>query len=185
MTSGSSGDPALVARLKARIRDVPDFPSPGVLFRDITPLLGDPGAFTEAIAALTSPFGAAGVNAVAAIESRGFLFGGGVAGLLNTALVPLRKPGKLPAATRAEDYELEYGAASLEIHTDALAAGQRVLIVDDVLATGGTAAAAFRLCRRLGAEVIGFSFLLALPPLGGLARLEALGPRVHTVLEYR
>ena len=184
MTSGSSSDPALAARLKARIRDVPGFPAPGVLFRDITPLLGDPGAFAEAITALTSPFEAARVDAVAAVESRGFLFGGGVAGLLNAALVPLRKPGKLPAATFSEDYELEYGAASLEVHTDALARGRRVLIVDDVLATGGTAEAAFRLCRQLGAEVVGFSFLLALRPLGGIERLAALGSKVHTVLEY-
>ena len=185
MTSESSSDPALVARLKARIRAVPDFPEPGVLFRDITPLLGDPDAFTEAIGAMTSPFEAARVDAVAAIESRGFLFGGRVAGQLKSAVVPLRKPGKLPAATLAEDYELEYGTTTLEIHADALAAGQRVLIVDDVLATGGTATAAFRLCRRLGAEVVGFSFLVALPPLGGLARLEGLGPPVRTVLEYR
>lgn len=184
MTSGSSSDPALVARLMARIRAVPDFPEPGVLFRDITPLLGDPGAFTQALAAMASPFAGARVDAVAAIESRGFLFGGGVAGLLNAALVPLRKPGKLPAATLSEDYELEYGAASLEAHTDALGAGQRVLIVDDVLATGGTAAAAFRLCRRLGAEVVGFSVLVALPPLGGLTRLAGLGPPVRTVLQY-
>ena len=184
MTSGSSSDPGLAARLKARIRDVPGFPEPGVLFRDITPLLGDPEAFAEGIAAMTSPFKAARVDAVAAIESRGFLVAGGVAGLLNAALVPLRKPGKLPAATFSEDYELEYGAASLEVHTDALARGRRVLIVDDVLATGGTAEAAFRLCRQLGAEVVGFSFLLALRPLGGIERLAALGSKVHTVLEY-
>ena len=107
-----------------------------------------------------------------------------MAGLLDAALVPLRKPGKLPAATIAEDYELEYGTASLEAHTDALAPGRRVLIVDDVLATGGTAAAAFRLCRRLGAEVVGFAFLVALPPLGGLARLDSLGPPVRAVLTY-
>ena len=184
MTAGSSSDPALAARLKARIRAVPDFPEPGVLFRDITPLLGDAGAFTEAIAAMTRPFGTARVAAVAAIESRGFLFGGPVAGLLNAALVPLRKPGKLPAAALVEDYELEYGAASLEMHADALTPGQRVLIVDDVIATGGTAAAACHLCRRLGAQVAGFSFLVALPRLGGLARLEGLGPPVHAVLEY-
>ena len=184
MTSGSSSDPGRIARLKARVRAVPDFPEPRVLFRDITPLLGDPDAFTEAIAAMTAPFEAARVDAVAAIESRGFLFGGPVAGLLNAALVPLRKPGKLPAATLSEDYKLEYGTASLEIHTDAVVPGQRVLIVDDVLATGGTAEAAFRLCRRLGAEVVGFSILVALPPLGGLTRLEGLGPPVRTVLEY-
>lgn len=184
MTSGSSSDAALAARLKARIRAVPDFPEPGVLFRDITPLLRDSAVFRDALGAMAAPFEASRIDAVAAVESRGFLFGGGVAQRLHAALVPLRKPGKLPAATLAEDYELEYGAASLEVHTDALARGQRVLIVDDVLATGGTAEAAFGLCRRLGAEVAGFSFLLALPPLGGLARLAGLGPPVRTVLEY-
>ena len=184
MTSGSPASAALVSRLKARIRSVPDFPEPGVLFRDITPLLADHGAFGEAIAAMASPFAGSRIDAVAVIESRGFLFGAGVGERLSAGLVPLRKPGKLPAATLAEDYALEYGRASLEVHTDALAAGRRVLIVDDVLATGGTAAAAFHLCRQLGAEVMGFSFLLALPPLGGLARLEAAGPPVRTVLEY-
>ena len=184
MTSGSSSDPALVARLKARVRAVPDFPEPGVLFRDITPLLGDPVAFKDAIAAMTSPFEESRVDAVAAIESRGFLLGGGVAERLHAGLVPLRKPGKLPARAFGEEYELEYGKARLEAHADALVAGERVLVVDDVLATGGTAAAAFRLCRRLGAEVVGFSFLLALAPLGGLARLEGLGPPVRTVLGY-
>lgn len=184
MTSGSSSDAALVARLKARIRAVPDFPEAGVLFRDVTPLLGNPETFPEAVAAMTRPFDGSRVDAVAAIESRGFLLGGGVAERLRAGLVPLRKPGKLPAGTVSEDYELEYGNASLEVHADALVAGERTLIVDDVLATGGTAAAAFRLCRRLGAEVVGFSFLLALAPLGGLTRLAGLGPPVRTVLEY-
>ena len=184
MTSGSSSDAARVARLKARVRAVPDFPEPGVLFRDITPLLGDPVAFADAVTAMTAPFEGSRIAAVAAIESRGFLFGGRVARRLDAGLVPLRKPGKLPAATLAEDYALEYGTATLEVHRDALTAGQRVLVVDDVLATGGTAEAAFRLCGRLGAEVVGFSFLLALPPLGGLARLAGLGPPVRTVLEY-
>ena len=184
MTSGSSSDAARVARLKARIRPVPDFPEAGVLFRDVTPLLGNPEAFPEAIAAMTSPFDGSRVDAVAAIESRGFLLGGGVAERLSAGLVPLRKPGKLPAATVAESYELEYGKASLEAHMDALLAGERTLIVDDVLATGGTAEAAFRLCRQLGAEVVGFSFLLALRPLGGIERLAALGREVHTVIEY-
>lgn len=184
MTSGWSSDPALVARLKARIRTIPDFPEPGVLFRDVTPLLGNPAAFPEAVAAMTSRFEGSQVDAVAAIESRGFLLGGGVAERLNAGLVPLRKPGKLPAETLSEAYDLEYGQAALEVHADALVAGERTLIVDDVLATGGTAAAAFRLCRRLGANVVGFSFLLALPPLGGLRRLADLGPPVRTVLEY-
>ena len=184
MTSGSSSDPALAARLKARIRNVPDFPSPGVLFRDITPLLCDPAALREATGAMAAPFEGTGIDAVAGIESRGFLFGPGIALALRTGFVPLRKPGKLPTASLSEEYELEYGTATVEVHLDALQAGQRVLIADDVLATGGTAAAAFRLCRRLGAEVAGFSFLVALPPLGGLARLEGLGPPVRTVLEY-
>ena len=184
MTSGSSSDPALAARLKARIRNVPGFPSPGVLFRDITPLLRDPAALREATGAMAAPFDGMEIDAVAGIESRGFLFGPGIALGLRTGFVPLRKPGKLPAATLAEEYELEYAEASLEVHTDALAAGQRVLVADDVLATGGTAAAAFRLCRRLGAEVVGFSFLVALPSLGGWARLAGLGPPVRAVVKY-
>ena len=184
MTSGSSAEAALAARLKARIRDVPDFPEPGVVFRDVTPLLADSGAFEEAVAAMSSPFAQSRLDAVVGIESRGFLFGAGVALRLRSGLVPLRKPGKLPAASLSEDYDLEYGTASLEVHSDALVPGQRVLIVDDVLATGGTAAAAFRLCRRLGAEVAGFSFLLTLPALGGRRRLEELGPPLHTVLDY-
>ena len=184
MTSASSAERAVAARLKALIRDVPDFPEPGVLFRDITPVLRDPAALPEAIEAMSAPFSGSDIAAVAGIESRGFLFGPGVALRLQAGFIPLRKPGKLPAETLSEDYELEYGAASLEVHTDALAAGQRVLIADDVLATGGTAAAAFRLCRRLGAEVAGFSFLVSLPPLGGLSRLERLGPPVHTVLHF-
>lgn len=185
MTSASSADPRLAARLRALIRDVPDFPSPGVLFRDITPVLHDSAALPEAMKAMSAPFGGSEIHAVVGIESRGFLFGPGVALSLQAGFVPLRKPGKLPAAVLSEDYALEYGVGSLEVHTDALAAGSRILIADDVLATGGTAAAAYRLCRRLGAEVVGFSFLVALPPLGGLERLEGLGPRVHTVLEYR
>ena len=184
MISESPGEAGLTARLKARIRNVPDFPSPGVLFRDITPLLRDPGALREATVAMSAPFEGTEIDAVVGIESRGFLFGPGIALALRTGFVPLRKPGRLPAASLSEEYELEYGTATVEVHLDALKAGQRILIADDVLATGGTAAAAFRLCRRLGAEVVGFSFLVALPPLGGLARLAGLGPPVRTVLEY-
>lgn len=184
MTSASSAERTVAARLKALIRDVPDFPEPGVLFRDITPVLRDAAALPEAMDAMSAPFGGSDIAAVVGIESRGFLFGPGVALRLQAGFVPLRKPGKLPAETLSEDYELEYGTTTLEVHTDALAPGQRVLIADDVLATGGTAAAAFRLCRRLGAEVAGFSFLVALPPLGGPERLEHLGPPVHTILNY-
>ena len=185
MTFELSSDPNLAARLKERIRAVPDFPTPGVLFRDITPLLADSWAFAEAIAAMAAPFKGSRIDVVAAIESRGFLFATGVALRLNTGLALLRKPGKLPADTVAQDYQLEYGKTSLEVHTDALVTGQRVLIVDDVLATGGTAEAAFALCQRLEADVSGFSFLLTLPPLGGLNLLETIGPPVHTLLEYR
>ncbi len=185
MTSASSTEDGLASRLKARIRSVPDFPETGVLFRDITPLLADSEAFREAVQALASPFGDAPVDAVVAIESRGFLFGAGVALELGVPLVPIRKPGKLPAPTVAEAYELEYGRGALEMHRDALSGGHRVLIVDDVLATGGTAAAAFRLCRRLGVTVAGFSLLIALLPLGGAERLARLGAPVHTVLTYR
>jgi adenine phosphoribosyltransferase len=184
MTSASSSDPRLAARLKARIRTVPDFPGPGVLFRDITPLLQDAASLAEAVEAMAVPFAGAGIDAVVGIESRGFLFGPGVALQLRAGFVPLRKPGKLPVTSISEDYELEYGAATLEAHADALTAGQRVLIADDVLATGGTAAAAVRLCRRLGAEVMGCSFLLALAPLGGLERLRDLAPPVRAVMEY-
>ena len=184
MTTESSTESALATRLKARIRSVPDFPNPGVRFRDITPLLADPEALREAVEAISSPFDGLPVDAVAGIESRGFLFAAAVALRLNTGLVLLRKPGKLPAARLAENYALEYGTAALEVHQDALTPGQRVVVVDDVLATGGTAAAAFRLCRRLGAEVAGFSFLIALPALGGVTRLERLGSPVQRVLQF-
>ena len=140
--------------------------------------------FAEVIEAMAAPIEGSVIDAVIGIESRGFLFGPGIALRLGAGFVPLRKPGKLPAARIAEEYQLEYGTASLEVHTDALESGQRVLIADDVLATGGTAAAAHRLCRRLGAEVAGFSFLITLAPLGGLARLGGLGPPVRSVLTY-
>ena len=184
MTSGSSPDAALRARLEARIRSIPDFPAPGVIFRDITPLLAEADAFREAVEAMAFPFEGAAVDAVAGIESRGFLFGAGVALRLGVGMVLLRKPGKLPAATVSEDYELEYGRTVLEAHADALRPGHRVLLVDDVLATGGTAAAAARLIRRLDGELVGFSFLLALRSLGGLGALGGLGTPIHCLLEY-
>lgn len=184
MTSASSPDAAVRARLEARIGSIPDFPAPGVLFRDITPLLADPGAFREAVAAMASPFEGSAVDTVAGIESRGFLFGAGIALQLGVGVTVLRKPGKLPAATVSEDYELEYGRTTLEAHADALESGQRVLIVDDVLATGGTAAAAARLIQRLGGEITGFAFLLALRSLGGLKVLQGFDRQVRTVLEY-
>lgn len=183
MGSGSPADGASTGGLAPRIRAVPDYPKPGVLFRDITPLLGDPRAFREALDAMAAPFESSRVEAVASIESRGFFFGAPLALRFGAGLVPLRKTGKLPAATVSESYVLEYGEEALEMHADALGPGRRVLVVDDVLATGGTAAAAYRLLRRQRAEVIGFSFLAALSCLAGKPRLASLGPAVHAVLE--
>lgn len=168
--------------LKDFIRDVPDFPKAGIIFKDITPLLLDAPAFTRAVAGMTDPFRAAGITKVVAIESRGFLFGGPIALRLGAGLVPVRKPGKLPAARGRVEYDLEYGTDALEMHTDALGAGDRVLVVDDVLATGGTARAAGVLVRQHAAEVHGYSFLIDLAFLGGRARLE--GSRVEALLQY-
>ena len=158
--------------LKRYIRDVPDFPQPGVLFRDITPLLGDPAALKWAIDRMTEAFEGAGVDAVVGIESRGFLFATPLAYRLSVPLVPVRKAGKLPSARMSVEYALEYGAGQLDIHQDALARGSKVVIVDDLLATGGTAAAAARLVEMLGAKVHRFAFLVELAYLGGRDRLQ-------------
>jgi adenine phosphoribosyltransferase len=168
--------------LKARIRHVPDFPKPGILFYDITPLLNDPQGFRETVHALTAPFADRGIQQVVGIESRGFILGGAVASALGAGFVPIRKPGKLPSACHREDYALEYGTDGLEIHVDAVSPGQRVLIVDDVLATGGTARAAAGLIRRLGGELVGLSFLIELTFLSGREKLA--GETVHVVLQY-
>lgn len=166
-------------RLRAAVRDVPDFPRPGILFRDLAHLLADPVLFRAAVDALAAPYLDAGITSVVAIESRGFLFGPSVAERLGVGLVPTRKLGKLPGETVREAYALEYGAATLEMHRDAFGAGGRVLIVDDVLATGGTAAAAGRLVERCGAAVGGFAFVVAITGLGGRA---ALGSAAVTTL---
>ena len=168
--------------LKARIRHVPDYPKPGILFYDITTLLRDPDGYRAAIDQLTAPFAGAGIEAVVGIESRGFILGAAVAERLKAGFVPIRKPGKLPSATVRESYALEYGTDSLEIHTDALTKGQRTLIVDDVLATGGTAAAAVKLVTGLGASLQGLSFLIELGFLNGKTKLGE--ERVHSVLHY-
>lgn len=158
-------------RVRRLIRDVPDFPAPGILFRDITPLLADAQAFADAVELLAAPWVSAGVTHVAAIESRGFVLGAPVALSLRAGLVLVRKLGKLPARTEREQYELEYGSSVLEVHADAVGVGDRVLIVDDVLATGGTAAAACRLLARTGAAVAGCGFLIEIEGLGGAAHL--------------
>lgn len=178
----SSVSMEFVERVKAYIRDIPNYPKPGIIFKDITPLLGDRGAFAETTAAMAAPFQDMGITHVAAIESRGFILGGPVAHALGAGFVPVRKPGKLPSRTRREEYALEYGTDALEIHADACGDDARVLIVDDVLATGGTAAAACKLVEAVGATVVGFTFLMSLSFLPGLARLE--GRAVHRLIEY-
>lgn len=155
------------------IRDVPDFPSPGVMFRDITPLLADGAAFAAMIEALVRPWRAQDIEVVLGIESRGFILGAAMAQALGAGFVPVRKPGKLPARTLSQAYALEYGSDRLEVHADAVAPGTRVLLVDDVLATGGTLHAALSLAQRLEAEVAGIAVLVELAALQGRARLPA------------
>jgi adenine phosphoribosyltransferase len=165
--------------LRAFIRDVPDFPSPGILFRDVTPLLASPEAFAAAVDAMAAPFRNSRPDKILGIEARGFLFGSALARELHVGIVPARKPGKLPRRTERMDYGLEYGKDCLEVHADAFRTGERVLVVDDVLATGGTAKAAADLAERLGSEVIGVSVFIELEALGGRARL---GRPTHAVL---
>ena len=169
-------------KLKRTIRDVPDFPKPGIVFKDITPILSDPALFKETVEALARPFREDRISKVLGIESRGFLFGPPLAFQLGAGFVPARKPGKLPRETVRENYAQEYGSDSLEIHRDAFRSGERVLVVDDLLATGGTAAAAARLAETLGAEVVGVAFVIELEFLGGRAKLP--GRRVHALVRY-
>ncbi len=164
----------------ALVRDVADFPQPGVVFKDITPLLSDGHAFATVVEALAGAFAGAGVDKVLGIEARGFIVAAPVALRMGAGFVPVRKAGKLPWKVEREAYMLEYGADALEIHADALTPGERVLIIDDVLATGGTASAAARLVERVGAETVGFGCILELEPLGGRARLDGL-PTVSLV----
>ena len=161
------------AGVAALIRDIPDFPEPGVVFKDITPLLADGAGFRSAVDAMTSPYRDDGIDVVVGMEARGFLFSAPIAYQLGAGCVPLRKPGKLPFETRRHTYDLEYGSDALEAHVDAIADGARVLIVDDVLATGGTAAAAVELVTGMGGDVIGCSFLIELTFLGGRSRLDS------------
>jgi adenine phosphoribosyltransferase len=169
-------------QLKAKIRHVPDFPKAGILFYDITTLLSDPAGFRAAIDNLVLPFEGQGIANVVGVESRGFIFGAVVADRLGAGFTPVRKPGKLPSTTMRETYALEYGTDSLEMHDDAIKSGQRVLIVDDLLATGGTARATADLVKRQGGSVVGLAFLIELVGLNGRDRLNE--HKIHTVLKY-
>lgn len=168
--------------LKALIRDVPDFPTPGILFRDVTPLLRDPAGLRSVVDALAGRYCGRGLDAVAGVESRGFLFGAPLALALGVGFVPLRKAGRLPAETLRAEYALEYGTACLEVHRDALAPGERVLLVDDLLATGGTARAAASLLAELGAVVEEAAFVIELEFLAGRRALDPLP--VHALMAY-
>ncbi len=168
--------------LKAKIREVPDFPKPGILFYDITTLLCDGQGFRDTVDALAAPYMGEDIDQVVGIESRGFILGAAVAATLGCGFVPIRKPGKLPSKTHKETYNLEYGTDALEIHQDACANDQRILIVDDVLATGGTAKAAVDLVRKAGGKIIGVAFLIELDFLNGRSKLP--GEAVYSVLRY-
>jgi len=173
---------ATVGDLQKFIRDVPDFPKPGILFKDITPLLHDPGAFRAAVDEIDRRFAGERVDRVVGIESRGFIFGAALAYKRGVSFVPVRKPGKLPHETDTVSYDLEYGSDSVEIHLDALDEGDRVLVVDDLIATGGTVEATCKLVEKLGAEIVGFAFLIELQALEGRARLG--DHRVESLLTF-
>lgn len=170
--------------LKALIRSIPDFPQPGILFRDVTTLIGNGAGFAATVALLAEQARAAGAQAIAGIEARGFIFGAAVAARLELPFVPVRKPGKLPVPVLALDYALEYGTGTLEIDPDAVAAGQRVVVLDDLLATGGTALAATELLRKAGASVSHALFVIDLPDLGGGQRLRAAGLQVSALMDF-
>ncbi|MCS6801850.1 MAG: adenine phosphoribosyltransferase [Chloroflexota bacterium] len=166
----------------ALVRDIPDFPQPGIVFKDITPILADPAAFREAIRAMTEPWQQRGIDRVVGVESRGFIFGAPIALALNAGFVPVRKVGKLPHETIAQEYTLEYGTATLEIHKDAIRRGERVLIIDDLLATGGTINATAQLVELLGGHVVGIGFLVELDFLNGRQRLK--GREVVSIIHF-
>jgi len=172
----------LIADLRRFIRDVPDWPKKGILFRDITPLLGEPEAFSAAVDALCSDFRDKSIDYVAAVEARGFIFGAAVAERLSAGFVPIRKKGKLPSATESITYELEYGTDTLEVHNDAIDKGSNVLMVDDLLATGGTMAAACQLIEKIGGKIAGITFLIELGELGGRGKISRY--KIVTVLKY-
>ena len=170
--------------VKDYIRTIVDFPHEGIMFRDVTTLFADPRGFRMAVDQLLHPYAGVRFDKVVGLEARGFILGGAVAHQLSAGFVPIRKKGKLPGAVISEDYQLEYGEAVVEIHDDAIHPGEKVLLVDDLLATGGTAEAGLKLIERLGGEVIGCAFVIDLPELGGRARIEAMGMEVHALCAF-
>jgi adenine phosphoribosyltransferase len=174
----------LITDLKASVRSIPDYPKPGIVFRDITTLLGDARAFRRAVDELVHPYAGGKVDKIAGIEARGFILGGAVAHQLSTGFVPIRKKGKLPHQTVSIAYSLEYGVDEMEMHADAIGQEERVILVDDLIATGGTAVAAVNLLRRIGAALVGACFIIDLPDLGGAEKLRALGVEVRTLMSF-
>ena len=170
--------------VKDYIRTIVDFPHEGILFRDVTTLFADPRGFRMCIDQLLHPYAGQRIDKVVGLEARGFILGGAVAHQLGCGFVPIRKKGKLPGAVISEEYKLEYGEAVVEVHDDAITAGETILLVDDLLATGGTAEAGIKLVERLGGEILGCAFVVALPELGGRKKLEAMGMAVHVLCEF-
>lgn len=170
--------------LKSLVRSIPDYPKPGIMFRDVTTLLGDAQGFKAAIAQLAEPFRTMPVDAVAGIEARGFILGGAVADRLGCGFVPIRKKGKLPWKTIGQEYTLEYGVDVIEMHEDAIAPGSRILIIDDLIATGGTAEASVKLIQRSGGDIIAAAFIIDLPELGGMKKLASLGIKSHALMAF-
>lgn len=170
--------------VKDYIRTIVDFPHEGIMFRDVTTLFADPRGFRMGIDQLLHPYAGQPIDKVVGLEARGFILGGAIAHQLSVGFVPIRKKGKLPGAVISEEYQLEYGEAVVELHDDAIAAGETVLLVDDLLATGGTAQAGIRLIERLGGVITGCAFIIDLPDLGGRKRIEAMGMDVHTLCEF-
>ncbi|XDA97433.1 adenine phosphoribosyltransferase [Sulfitobacter sp. LCG007] len=170
--------------VKDYIRTIPDFPHEGIMFRDVTTLFADPRGFRMAVDQMLHPYAGIGIDKVVGLEARGFILGGAIAHQLSLGFVPIRKKGKLPGATISQDYQLEYGEAIVEIHDNAVEPGERILVVDDLLATGGTAEAGIKLIERLGGVIVSCAFIIDLPELGGRRKLEAMGMDVHALCEF-
>jgi adenine phosphoribosyltransferase len=184
MTGGPAEGGARAPDLKSLVRTIPDYPKRGILFRDITTLIADPSGLSAAIDGLAAPFRGLSIVHVAGIEARGFILGGAVAHALSRGFIPIRKKGKLPGKTIGQNYSLEYGIDTIEIHADAIRVGEKVLLIDDLIATGGTASAAVELIRRSGGEIVAAAFVINLPDLGGTERLRREGVEVHTLVDF-